>query len=174
MSQSSQKFVNNLSRAAEAKAERGWRRVRVRLPSQSILMTETSFGLARMSLPNGRRLALLALVSLCWILWPACGNQNSTTPPIVVTFTPGFTPPATMATGGTAGIAATITNGPQNPVANWSVTCGSVDCGSFNPMSTASTIPTTYTAPATSGTVTVKATSANDATKSASASITVQ
>lgn len=129
-----------------------------------------------MNLLSARRLALLVLIGLGWILLPACGNQSSTAP-IVVTFTPGFTPPAALATGATAGIAVTITNGPQNPVVNWSVTCGSVDCGSFSPTSTASAIPTTYTAPAsvpTGSTVTVKATSANDGTKFASASITIQ
>lgn len=176
MSRRSQKFVNKLSRAAEVRAERV-RTVRVRLPSQSMIMKHTSFGRAGMSLSSGRRVALLALIGLCWILLPACGNQNSTMPAIVVTFTPGFTPPAAMATGGSAGIAATITNGPQNAVVNWSATCGSTDCGSFNPTSTASTIPTTYTAPASvpsGGTVTVIATSANDATKSVSASITIQ
>jgi len=120
----------------------------------------------------------LMLASL--IMIAACGNQNSTTPPIVVTFTPGFTPPATLGTqspGNTTGIAATITNGPQNALVNWSVTCGSEpNCGSFGPASTASTIPTTYTSPTSipsGGTVTVTATSANDSTKSVSASITI-
>jgi hypothetical protein len=122
---------------------------------------------------------LLLITAASTVLIAACGNQNSTPPPIVVTFTPGSTPPATLShqsPGNTAGIAATITNGPQNAVVNWSKTCGSADCGSFNPTSTASTIPTTYTAPASipsGGTVTVTATSADDSTKSVSATITI-
>jgi hypothetical protein len=112
------------------------------------------------------------------VLLAACGNQNSTMPPIVVTFTPGFTPPPTMVAGTTAGIAATITNGPQNSnTVGWTVTCGSEPlCGSFDPPSTPSTIPTTYTAPATiptDNTVTVTATYGGDSTKSVSATITI-
>ena len=126
-----------------------------------------------------RRLALLLITAASTVVIAACGNQNSTPPPIVVTFTPGFTPPATLShqsPGNTAGIAATITNGPQNAVVNWTVTCGSPDCGSFDHTSTASTIPTTYTAPASIPAppdVTVTATSADDSTKSVSATITI-
>ena len=107
----------------------------------------------------------------------ACGSRNSTPAAIVVTFTPAFTPPASMNTGSTAGIAATVTNGPQNGTVGWTVTCGSEPlCGSFSPTSTASTIPTTYTAPVsvpTGGTVTVTATSGSDSMKSVSATITI-
>ena len=81
-----------------------------------------------------------------------------------------------MNIGSQAGIAATVTNDSQNGGVNWTVTCGSADCGSFQPTSTASTVPTTYTAPATiptGGTVTVKATSVTDSTKSKSATITI-
>ena len=112
-------------------------------------------------------------------LLSACGAQNSMAPPITLTFTPGFTPPATLShqsPDNTAGIAVTIANGPQNAVVNWSVTCGSASCGSFAPTATASTIPTTYTAPASipmGNTVTVKATSNDDPTKSISATITI-
>ena len=121
--------------------------------------------------------ALIAIAALA--LLSACGAQNSMAPAITVTFTPGFTPPATLShlsPDNTAGIAVTITNGPQNAVVNWSVTCGSASCGSFAPTATASTIPTTYTAPASipaGNTVTVKATSKDDPTKSVSAIITI-
>jgi hypothetical protein len=57
------------------------------------------------------------------------------------------------------------------------VTCGSSGaCGSFNPTTTVSGTPTTYTAPSavpTGNTVTVTATSVTDSTKSAPATITI-
>jgi hypothetical protein len=127
------------------------------------------------------RLPALAPIAFTLIFsLAACGSQNSTPPPIIVTFTPGFTPPTTMShqsPGNTAGVAATIANGSQNGTVGWTVTCGSEPvCGSFDPPSTASTIPTTYTAPAsipTGNTVTVIATYGGDSTKSVSATITI-
>jgi hypothetical protein len=123
-----------------------------------------------------RQLAFMLIMAGATVLLAACGKDNST-PAIVVTFTPGFVPPSAMGTGASAGIAATITNGPQNAVVNWSVTCGSEPiCGSFSPTSSTSTIPVTYTAPTSvpsGGTVTVTATSANDSTKFVSAGITI-
>jgi hypothetical protein len=128
------------------------------------------------------RLPALAPIAFTLIFFlAACGSQNSTPPPIIVIFTPGFTPPATMShqsPGNTAGIAAPITNGPQNSnTVGWTVTCGSEPlCGSFDPPSTPSTIPTTYTAPASipaGNTVTVTATYGGDSTKSVSATITI-
>lgn len=147
------------------------------LSSQRVALSASCPGLVRNRRLTFRQCAFLLIMGASFVFIAACGNQNSTPAAIVVTFTPGFTPPATLVTGGTAGIAATITNGPQNAVVDWSVTCGSQpNCGSFNPTSTASAIPTTYTAPTTipsGGTVTVTATSANDSTKSVSASITI-
>ena len=63
-----------------------------------------------------------------------------------------------------------------NAGVDWTVTCGSNDCGSFNPTHTASGAATTYTAPAavpTGATVTIVATSTTDNTKSATAGITI-
>ena len=124
-----------------------------------------------------RLLAYLVITTALMIFPTACGNQNSSMPPIIVTFTDGFKPPPTMVVGTTAGIAATVTNGPLNGNnVGWTVTCGSApQCGSFDPGSTPTTIPTTYTAPTivpTGNTVTVTATSGVDSTKSVSATIT--
>ncbi len=127
-----------------------------------------------------RRAALLIFVATLAAMLAACGgSSSSTTQPISLGFTSGFMPPTslnTAAPGNTAGIAVTITNGPQNATVNWTVSCGSAQCGSFNPASTASTVPTTYTAPAsvpTGGTVTITATSANDSTKFITATINI-
>jgi hypothetical protein len=78
-----------------------------------------------------------------------------------ITFNP--TPPTTLAVNATSPITAVVTNDPLNLGVDWSVTCGSADCGSFNPTNTASGSPTTYTAPATvpaGNNVTVKASAA--------------
>jgi hypothetical protein len=96
-------------------------------------------------------------------------------PAISVTLNPA--PRAQMNASSTAPFTAVVANDPQNAGVNWSVTCGSVHCGSFNPTSTASAVATQFTAPATipsgGNTVTVTATSVADNTKSASATVTI-
>ncbi len=95
-------------------------------------------------------------------------------PPIAVTF--ASTPPTTLATSATAMITANVTNDSQTKGVDWTVTCGSSDCGSFNPTHTASGTATTYTAPASvpaGNTVNITATSTADNTKSVMASITI-
>jgi hypothetical protein len=80
-------------------------------------------------------------------------------PPITVTFSQV---PSTVSEGATAPMTATVANDPSNKGVNWSVSCGSSSCGSFNPTITASGAATTFTAPAampSGGTVTIKATS---------------
>ncbi len=109
---------------------------------------------------------------------PALGvfrQQLSTTaPPITVSFDPP--PPTTLQTSSVTPITAVVENDHQNEGVDWTVTCGSSDCGSFSPTHTNSGDPTQYTAPATvpsGGTVTVTATSTADPTKFASANITI-
>ena len=124
-----------------------------------------------------RQLALLLMTLSLIALFAACGSNSSPAPAISVTFTAGFLPPSSMNASSSAGIAATVSNDPQNAGVTWSVTCGSAGaCGSFDHTATASTIPTTYTAPSaipSGNTVTVTATSVTDNTKSASAVITI-
>lgn len=95
--------------------------------------------------------------------------------PITVSF---FAPvPASLEVNSTVNLSAQITNDVStNPEVQWTVTCGSAACGSFNPTSTPSEEPTTYTAPAaipTGNNVTITATSITDPTKSASATILI-
>lgn len=74
-----------------------------------------------------------------------------------------------MMVSDSCGIAATVANDSKNLGVNWNVTCASAPCGTFSQSSTASDVPTTYTAPSTIGdTVTVTATSAADSKKSVS------
>ena len=86
-------------------------------------------------------------------------------------------PPATLTASASAPLKAIVANDSAAGGVNWTVACGSSDCGSFNPAQTASGIETTYTAPSTvpaGGSVTLKATSVTDPTKSVSATITIQ
>ena len=93
--------------------------------------------------------------------------------PITVTLN---SPPTSLAATTSAALTATVANDSANAGVKWSVTCGSAQCGSFNPTTTPSGTASTYAAPAappTPATVTVTATSVTDTTKSASASITI-
>src|SRR5947207_1982533 len=120
---------------------------------------------------NARLLLLVAIVVLS-----GCGggSQQTTPPAIVVTITTA--PPASLAVGGTAGVAATVVNDTANAGVTWSCTPSST-CGSFNPVSTMSGASTTYSAPATApagGSAVIIATSATDPTKNAqSAAVTI-
>lgn len=117
--------------------------------------------------------AMLATALLTALV--ACGDSKNQPPAIVVTFSTEFPPPTALETGGTAGIAAVVTNGPPNAEVNF--TCiPSEQCGTFSPNPIASNVPTTYQAPAVipqGNTVTVTATSVTDTTKSVSATITI-
>lgn len=93
--------------------------------------------------------------------------------PISVTIN---TPPTSVAAGATASLTATVSNDDANAGVTWTISCGSAQCGSFNPVNTPSGTATTYSAPSappSPATVTVTATSVTDSTKSASASITI-
>ncbi len=101
----------------------------------------------------------------------------TTTSDIGVVFTPTFAPPDSMNTNIQVEIAAYTTSDPANAGVNWTVTCGSAQCGSFDPTTpTNNNVPVTYTAPLTvpaGNTVTVTATSVSDFTKSVSGTITI-
>jgi hypothetical protein len=82
--------------------------------------------------------------------------------------------PAEIQVGTTANIIATVANDAQNKGVTWS--CTPAPCGAFSPATTASGIPTTYTAPVSvpaGNAVTVTATSVADAAMSASATFVV-
>lgn len=105
-----------------------------------------------------------------------CGTSKQPAPAIVVTFSTEFPPPSTLAINGTAGIAAIVTNDPNNAGVNFTcIPAGA--CGTFTPTQIVSNVPTTYQAPPAipqGGTVTVTATSVTDSTKSVSAMITIE
>lgn len=94
--------------------------------------------------------------------------------PISVALAP--MPPASLSAGASTQFRAVVNEDAANAGVNWTVSCGSSDCGSFNPTKTLSGVATTYTAPAaapTGGTVQVTATSVTDPTKAASATISI-
>jgi hypothetical protein len=107
---------------------------------------------------------------------------KSATASITVTTGPAISvtlstpPPASVVTAATANIVASVTGDSVNGGVTRSVTCGSSQCGSFNPTKTASGAATTYTAPATApsgNAVTIQATSVTDSAKSVSANVTI-
>ena len=94
--------------------------------------------------------------------------------PISVGFAPA--PPATLPAGNTRQLRVVLNNDVTDAGVNWTVICGSSDCGSFNPAKTTSAVDTIYTAPAmvpAGGSVKVTATSIADPTKAVSATIAI-
>jgi hypothetical protein len=122
-----------------------------------------------------RLIAKAMLVAGMIAVLVACGDSKYQAPAIVVTFSTEFPPPTALAASATAGIAAVVTNDTKNAGVNF--TClPAAECGTFNPNPIASNVPTTYQAPPTvpaGGAVTITATSITDATKSISATITI-
>ena len=105
----------------------------------------------------------------------SCGTQDNPTLPIIVTFSQGFAPPATLNTGAYAGIAVTVANDPKN--AGASVSCTPVGaCGTFVGPGGGNGIPFCYLAPDAvppGNKVTITATSVADTTKFVSGIITI-
>ena len=105
----------------------------------------------------------------------SCGDPRYHAPPIVVTFDPNFSPPASLETGASAGIAAVVANGNNNNSVGFTCTPAG-QCGTFTPSASSSGVPVCYLAPAqvpAGNTVTVTATSGADATKFVSGMITI-
>ncbi len=125
------------------------------------------------SVPTGNTVTIKA-TSTADSTKSASGNTTITVLPIVISFSQA--PPQSMNTLAMAPIAATVNNDPQNLGVDWTVTCGSSDCGSFNINHTKSGDAVSYTAPGSipsGGTVTVKAASTADPSKFVSAKITI-
>jgi hypothetical protein len=103
-----------------------------------------------------------------------CGGGSSSTttpPPPTITGTISGNP-ASLAAGATAMLTATVSGDSTNAGVDW--TCSpATSCGAFNPTHTASGAATTYTAPATPGTVMITATSTANGKALATASITI-
>jgi hypothetical protein len=103
-----------------------------------------------------------------------CGvvAQQSGSPIMVNMTTP---PPSSLPAGGTASVAATVSNDTAGAGVSWSCTPSSA-CGSFNPVSTMSGASTMYTAPSAApagGQVVILATSMTDSTKKANTSVMI-
>lgn len=117
-------------------------------------------------------LRLCALVSSFASLAACGGGGGGLSTPVTVAFQAPL--PATMPVNHTATIAAVVSGG--NAGVTWTVRCGAADCGSFNPISTASGAATSYTPPSavpTPAAVTITATSLDDSSKTASGEITI-
>lgn len=122
-----------------------------------------------------RMFSLLFEISLV-LVFAGCGN---TTPVIQPMISVSVSPlAATVAVAQSQKFTATVTESAKG--ATWTLTQGgmacSPGCGTIAPASTASGAPATYMAPATmpvSGTVTVTATSVENTSKSASATVTL-
>lgn len=110
----------------------------------------------------------LGALACCFATLAACGGGGGGGPPPVTSVGFQTPPPQTLTVSNTATITAVVAGGDAG--VTWTATCGSANCGSFNPISTASGAPTTYTPPATvpsPAAVTITATSLNDSSKRA-------
>ena len=84
--------------------------------------------------------------------------------------------PAFLEINGTASLTATVTNDASNAGVTWSLSCASSVSGACGALSDTTTTSATYTAPAaipTGNSVTIKATSITDTTKSGTATTTI-
>ena len=103
-----------------------------------------------------------------------CGGGSSTppppTPPTITGSLSGA--PQSLAPSATASLTVTVSNDSTNAGVDWSC-APAASCGTFNPTHTASGAATTFTAPATAGSVTVNATSTASSKIIASAIIAI-
>src|SRR5467141_603322 len=145
----------------------------VLVPGKVPFSLETCFG--GFMKRNAPVLLLVATVLVVAIVaLSGCGvvAQQSGSP-IMVTMT--TLPPSSIPAGGTASVAATVSNDTAGAGVSWSCTPSSA-CGSFNPVSTASGASTTYTAPSAvpaGGQVVIMASSVTDNAKRANASVMI-
>ena len=120
-------------------------------------------------------LALLALASVITITACGGGGSSSVSASSPITVSVSATSDSVQA-GGTDSFTATELNDTSGKGVTWAVSCGASQCGTVFPTATASGVATTYTAPsappASDVTITVKATSVADGSKSGSSTIT--
>jgi hypothetical protein len=123
---------------------------------------------------------LATTVSFSLTVSDTFGQASPATPFTITVSTIGISftlaPPGSLNTSATANMTATVTSDPGTAGVDWTVTCGSASCGSFNPTHTASGVQTTYTAPPTvptGNTVTIKAASTTQASVNVSAPVTI-
>jgi hypothetical protein len=103
------------------------------------------------------------------LLWLAGCSSRTATPNIAISLT---NVPATLAVNQSVHLTANVGNDTSNAGVDWS--CGpSGSCGTFSPTHTANGDTTTFTAPASSGTVTITVASTANRSVTASAAITI-
>jgi hypothetical protein len=120
-----------------------------------------------------RRLLTVILVSLSAAFMAACGSGNNDNG-ISIGFSQA--PPAVLQTSTAIPVDAVVVNDTANKGVDWTVTCGSSDCGSFSPTHTDSGAATTYTGPATvptGNTVTITATATASSSAVATGTVTI-
>lgn len=122
-------------------------------------------------------LAPAVIVAAFWVV-SGCStrspNPATQTPAILVTM--WVQPPAYLTVSTTTQVAAVVTNDIANAGVDWVATCGSPNCGTFNPSHTGAGINTSYTAPPgvpPGGKVSVTALSTTDHSKSAAAGVVI-
>jgi hypothetical protein len=118
--------------------------------------------------------ALLTVIFVTGLAACGGGGGGGSPPPISVAF--GGPLPGSLSISDTVSLTAIVSNDPSVAGVAWSVSCAAAACGSFNPSTTSSNVPTIYTPPPSlpnPASVTITATSAADHTKSASGAITL-
>jgi hypothetical protein len=124
-------------------------------------------------LPMNRKLITLILVGISAAFMAACGSGNNDNG-ISIGFSEA--PPAVLQTSTVTPLNAVVVNDTKSEGVDWTVTCGSSDCGSFSPAHTASGVSTNYTAPATipsGNTVTITATATANTSAVATGTVTI-
>src|SRR6266513_1672177 len=119
-------------------------------------------------------LAAIVLV-VATVALSGCGVVAQLPGPTSIMVTITTSPPSSLAAGGTASVAATVSNDTAGAGVSWSCTPSST-CGSFNPVSTMSGASTMYTAPSAppaGGQVVIMAASMTDSTKKANTSVMI-
>ena len=120
------------------------------------------------------RTALLAAVVSLLGLAGCGGGGGSIAPPVSIAF--GTAPPSSVITGASAQLAATVGNDSTAAGVNWSIKCGSSQCGSLSASHTTSGATTVYTAPSavpSPAEVTITAIAVADASQQVSGSVTI-
>ena len=120
-----------------------------------------------------RKLRTLILVGISAAFMAACGGGN-TTNGISIGFSQA--PPAALQTSTPVSVAAVVVNDSSSAGVDWTVTCGSADCGTLAPTHTDSGAATTYTAPAsvpTGNTVTITATATASSSAVTTGTVTI-
>jgi hypothetical protein len=108
---------------------------------------------------------VLFALALVMLAFSACSHEHEA---VVVSL---ITAPSTVTAGQSVSLIASVGNDASEAGVDWS--CAGGSCGTFAPAHTASGAPTTFTAPAEAGTLTVVATSSADAAAQDSLDVSV-